>query len=445
MKRIVFALLLLFVGVGVLPAAAQEMIEIEFVHNFGDEQDVRGGAVQAIADAFMAENPNIKVNVSSPSTDYTELFNGALLSAEQGNAPHIVQVEEGLTQLAADSGFFTPISELASEEQLASLEDVMPVVRNYYNIGDVVWSIPWNSSNPLLYYNATMFETVGLDAAPATFEELTAACDTLMAQAEALNIRACINFPMVSWFPEQWVAMQGGLLANNDNGRSARATEMLYTSPELLKVVNWWKALADKDYYTYSGRPNDYNGEAIGFLSKQTAMTINSTAGLTNFLTFSKAQGFELGVAPLPLPDEEATNGGTVGGASLWITSGHPEAEMQAAVDFVFFMTNTENDMAWHKASGYFPNRQSSIEQLTEEGWFDEAPAFKIALDQLAAAKGTIANAGAVIGPSAEVRGVLIEAFQSIIDGGEDPQAALEAAKARADAILADYNALVEG
>lgn len=439
---LLFVLLLLTVT-----AQAQEQIEISFVHIFGGEQDTRGGAVQEIANAFMEQNPNITVTVTSTSTDYTELFNGALLSAEQGSAPHIVQVEEGLTQLAADSGFFTPISDLASEEQLASLEDVLPVVRNYYNIGDVVWSIPWNSSNPLLYYNRNLFEAAGLDPdmPPTTFEEVTAACETIMAMAEELAINACINFPMTAWFVEQWVAMQGGLLANNDNGRSARATEMLYTSPEMLNVVNWWKDLADNGYYTFSGTPNDYNGEGISFLSKQTAMTINSTAGLTLFQNFSAAQGFELGVAGLPVPNAEADNGGTVGGASVWITSDHPEAELQAAVDFVFFLTNVENDQAWHKASGYFPNRQTSIDALTEEGWFDAAPAFQIALDQLAAAKGTPANAGAVIGPSAEVRGYLVEAFQSVVDGGEDPQAALEAAKSRADATLADYNELVEG
>lgn len=444
MKKLSLALILLFLLS--FTVSAQENIEITFVHIFGGEQDTRGEAVQAIADAFMAENPGITVTVTSTSTDYTELFNSALLAAEQGSAPHIVQVEEGLTQLAADSGVFTPISDLASEEQLASLDDVLPVVRNYYSIGDVTWSVPWNSSNPLLYYNRNMFEAAGLDpdVAPTTFEELTAACDAIMAIAEELGITRCINFPMVSWFPEQWVAMQNGLLANNDNGRSARATEMLYDGPELLNVLTWWKDLADKGYFAYSGTANDYNGEGIAFLSKQSAITINSTAGLTLFQTFSKAQGFGLGVARLPIPDATATNGGTVGGASVWITNGHPDAEMQAAVDFVFFLTNTENDIAWHKASGYFPNRQSSIEQLTAEGWFDENPFYKIALDQLADAEGNVANQGAIVGPSAEVRGMLIEAFQSVVDGGEDPAEALAAAKTRADATLADYNSLFE-
>jgi hypothetical protein len=43
------------------------------------------------------------------------------------------------------------------------------------------------------------------------------------------------------------------------------------------------------------------------------------------------------------------------------------------------------------------------------------------------------------------VRGALIQALQSIADGGEDVEAALTVAKARAEAALADYNATVGG
>ncbi|MBK8137025.1 MAG: extracellular solute-binding protein [Chloroflexi bacterium] len=426
-------------------ASAQEPVEITFAHIFGGEQDSRVEVIRAIADEFQAANPGVTITLVSPSTDYTELFNSALLSASQGDAPTIVQVEEGLTQLAADSQFFTPIGDLATPEQLASLDDVLPVVRSYYAIGDTLWSLPWNSSNPILFYNRGMFELAGLDpdTPPATFADLTAACESIMSRREQLGVDACVNWPMATWFVEQWVAMQDALIANNDNGRTARASEMLYTDPAVKSVVEWWADLATKGFYTYSGTPNDYTGEGIAFLSKRTAITINSTAGITLFNQFSVVQGIELGIAGLPVPNAEATNGGTVGGASVWISAGATDAQKRAATDFLFFLTSTENDIKWHKGSGYFPNRVTSIEALTAEGWFETAPAFGIALGQLQAAGGTIANAGAVIGPSAEVRGFLVSAIQSIIDGGETVDAALEAAKAQADATLADYNTLV--
>lgn len=442
MRRLAFISVLLLAVVGFMPAMAQDTIEISFVHIFGGEQDSRGAVVQQIADAFMAENPGITVTLLSTSTDYTEVFNNALLSADQADAPNIVQVEEGLTQQAADSGYFTPVGEVASAEQLATLDDVLPVIREYFSIGDVLWSLPWNTSNPILYYNKGMFEAAGLDpnAPPSTFAEITAACEAIM--AANTELAACINWPMSTWFAEQWVSMQNGLITNNDNGRTARATEVFYTSPEMLEILTWWDELADAGYFTYSGTPVDFNGEGIAFLSQQTAMTINSTAGLTLFQNFARLQEIDLGVTRLPLPDEEATNGLTTGGASVWLSADQSEEELQASVDFIFFLTNTDNDIIWHQGSGYMPTRQSSIDRLTADGWFDENPNFRIAVDQLSESQQNAATAGAVIGPSAEVRGFLISAFQSVIDGGEDPAAALEAAKIQADEVMAEYNSL---
>ena len=176
MKR--FAVLMILMLAAFTAVSAQETVELTFVHIFGGEQDSRVEVLRAIADEFEAANPGVTITLQSPSTDYTEVFNAALLSASQGDAPTIVQVEEGLTQLAADSTFFVPVGSLASAEQLASLEDVLPVVRNYYAIGDDIWSIPWNSSNPLFFYNKNFFRAAGLDpdVPPATFADVTAAC-----------------------------------------------------------------------------------------------------------------------------------------------------------------------------------------------------------------------------------------------------------------------------
>ena len=443
MKKLFALMAVLFLAMSFV-SAQDEVVEIEFVHIFGGD-DPRGQAVQAIADAFMEQNPGVVVTVSSPSTDYTELFNTALLAAEQGNAPELVQVEEGLTQLAADSGFFVPVSEVADEDQLASLDDILPTVRAFYTIGEEVWSIPWNSSNPVLYYNRGMFEAAGLDAdtPPATFQEMLDDCAAIV--ASDLELTSCANWPMASWFPEQWITMQDGLFVNNDNGRTARATEALCTSDEMKNVINWWAEMAANGYYSYSGTPNDYTGEFITFISGQSAMTINSTAGITVFQQFAEQQGLDLGIAALPIPSEDADNGVTVGGASVWITNGHSEAETQAAADFLFFLTSTEYDMLWHQNTGYFPNRISSIEQLTNDGWFEENPAFGLALDQLFNSNDNYSNAGSVIGPTVDVRTSLIQAIQSIVDGGEEVDAALEAAKTQADAALQDYNDLVGG
>lgn len=435
----------------VMPIAAQDApIEITFVHIFGevdnveDIVDVRIAVIQSIINDFMAENPNVVVRSRSTSTDYVEVFNNALAAAEQGTAPHVIQVEEGLTQIAADTQMFVPISDLATPEQLATLDDFLPQVREYYNVGDDIWGIPWNSSNPVLYYNRGMFEEAGLDpdSPPRTFAEVLEACEAITAALP--NLQSCTNWPMVAWFPEQWVAMQNVLIADNDNGRSARASEVFYDSDAMLFVAEWWQEMADRGFYSYTGSASNYTGEAGLFITRRTAMTINSTAGLTNFISLSDRFGIDLGVGRLFIPHEDATAGVTVGGASVWISAGHSDAELEAARDFVFFLTNTENNIRWHQGSGYFPNRTSALEQLEADGWFEENPFFAVAIDQLRESEVNVATAGAILGPSAQVRGFLIEAFQSIIDGGQDPLEALQIASQRGTAELQAYNSLFD-
>jgi sn-glycerol 3-phosphate transport system substrate-binding protein len=454
LRRYIPALLLLIVLsiTAITGLSAQSTIELEFVHIFGEVEneeeitDIRIAVIEGIIDDFEAQNPGITVRSRSISTNYIEVFDGALAAAQQGAAPHIVQVEEGLTQIAVDTGLFVPIGSIATDEQLLSLDDLLPQVRDYYTLGDEVWGIPWNTSNPILFYNKDMFRAAGLDpeTPPRTFDDMREMCGVLM--SADLNLSSCITWPMVAWFAEQWVVMQGGLLANNDNGRSARATEVYYNSTEMLRVVEWWQEMMGLGYFSYSGSRDNYRAELVPFGTKRVAMSISSSGALSNVVDLTSGGLFalDLGVGPLPIPDENATNGVTVGGASLWITDGHSDEELKAAADFIFFLTNTENDIRWYQGSGYFATRQSSVQQLEDMGWFEANPFYAVAINQLLGSQINIATAGPIIGPSAEVRSYLIDAFQSVIDGGEDPQAALNAAKQRADQELAAYNALFE-
>jgi len=150
-------------------------------------------------------------------------------------------------------------------------------------------------------------------------------------------------------------------------------------------------------------------------------------------------------VAPFPKPYADATNGITAGGAAVWVMAGHPDAETQAAVDFIFYLINTENIKTWHRASGYFPIRQSAIDELEAEGWFEENSAYFIPLQQLLDSTPNPANAGARLGAASQVRTTVIEAVLSVIDNDEDPAAALAAAQDRANKAIADYNSVIGG
>lgn len=454
MKKLSILMVILSLVMGVVfVSSAQDVIEIDFVHIFSD--DVRPAVLQGIIDEYQTMNPNVKINAYSTNSDsdYDEVFNSAMANADLGNAPTIVQIEDGLTQQAIDYGYFVPISDYATEEQMATLDDVFPSILGYFVEGDTLWSMPWNISNPVLYYNKNMFEAAGLDPEnpPRTFEEINVACEAIMAAIPQL--RACINWAMSSWYVEQWLAMSNELFVNNDNGRSDRATEALFTTPTMLEIATWWDNLDGNGYFTYTGRLNDMNGEGATFLTGCagkamrggcTAMTINSTAGITLIQGYSRTLGFQLGIGRLPAPSESATNGVTIGGGSLFVSIDQSDEEIQAAVDFIFFLTNTENAAKWHQGTGYMPVRQSSFDMLIADGFYDENPFFRIAIDQLSETIPNPASAGAALGPNTAVKGELLTTFQELMNGQFDtPETILEkltAAAGRANNQMADYN-----
>jgi sn-glycerol 3-phosphate transport system substrate-binding protein len=252
-----------------------------------------------------------------------------------------------------------------------------------------------------------------------------------------------ITWPLHTWFVEQWVCMQGGLLANNENGRAARATDVYADSEAMKRIMTWWKGLYEKEYYAYSGKPEDWDGANQIFITQQAPMLITSTSDVTFHQNAAAENGYELGTGFLPAPDGIDRNGVVVGGASLWMTKGHPEAEMDAAKTFLLWFTNTENMVRWHKGTGYFPVRKSAVEVVELQKWFERNPAYRAAFDQLLQTKVNRASQGALIGPFPEIRTIVSDAVQKIF-AGTPVDEALAAADKRADKALADYNKSVK-
>lgn len=427
MKRIS----LLFTLALVLFGAAMAQTKIEFWDAFGDQP--RNDWLKDRAAEWNAQNPDYEV-VVTPKGSYRDTLNAAVLAARQGTPPHIVHVFEVGSQQAYDSGLFIPVGDIPGEFDTS---DYIAPVLNYYTIGGTVNSIPFNSSNPVLYLNEDLMEQAGLDPAdpPQTFSEVIADCDALNATGADAT---CVGFSLNGWFFEQWMAEQNALLANNENGRDGRATEVLLTSPAALTIVNWIKTLNDAGNYTYSGKLEDWDGSDAAFSQGKVMFHITSTADIGNNLA-AVGDSFTMGTAMLPVPDDSDRTGVIVGGGSLWIMKDHPTDELQAARDFVLYMTNTDNMISWHKLTGYFPVRTSSIDKLEAEGWFQQNPLFKVAFDQMTETKAVPATAGALIGPFPQVRTIVEQAIQKVL-AGADVDTAMAEAKKLADAALTEYN-----
>ncbi len=441
-RKLLVLCLALMLALAVVPAFAQEPIEVKFWHIFQDEN--RKNWTQGVADAFNAQFPQYNV-VPEAFESYEVLLDAATQALEQGNAPALLQYFEVATQNARDLGYFKPVADaLGDRTELNGLQvnfdDFIQPVVNYYTLDGKFTSFPWNSSSPILYTNTGLLEAAGIEAPPATWQELEAACEAILALDDAPDY--CVTWPNHGWFFEQWMAQQDAPLANNDNGRAARATEVLLTSDAAVNIATWWQEMYNKGYFYYSGTQRDWTSVEQAIQTAQVAFAITSSADARNITEAAAGNSIDIVTTRMPYDGEVGWTGNLIGGASIWLLDGlTPEVE-DGALTFLLFLTDTENAASWHQATGYLPIRQSAVDLLESEGWFETNPNFLTASDQINNSTVTVATSGALIGTFVETRNIVTQAIEDLMLQGGDPAERLATAKADADALLADYNAL---
>jgi sn-glycerol 3-phosphate transport system substrate-binding protein len=421
----------LTVALAIGVVASAQNVNIEFWHTFGDE--LRFDWIQARANAYNEANPDVEVvPVYKGVSD--ETLQAAVLAARQGQAPALVQVDGVSSQLALDSGIFQPVSSIREVD----FSDYIEPVISYYTLNSQVNSIPFNSSSPVLYFNKDLMREAGLnsDEPPTTFGEIEETCATF----DAAELGAtCVALTPYSWLFEEWMSQQNAELLNNGNGREGRATSSNVNSTEGRRIFQFHKDLDDQGYLTNTGTLADTTGTNAIFGEQKALMTINSTAGLGNLLVAAEESGFELGVGVMPIPDDTERNGVSIGGASIWVSGTASPEEAEAALDFALFLTNTENMADWHKVTGYYPVRTSSVELLRQQGWFEGNPLQVVAFNQLLETHPNIANSGPLTGANLEVRTILEQSLQKVLSGQEVDEVA-RTAQEQVDAALVRYN-----
>ncbi len=80
-----------------------------------------------------------------------------------------------------DTKRILPVQNFIDKEKLSLVDDLEPAVARYYTIGGKLYSLPFNSSAPVMYYDRNAFKEVGLDPDKKiwTYDELLDAAKKL--------------------------------------------------------------------------------------------------------------------------------------------------------------------------------------------------------------------------------------------------------------------------
>ena len=449
-----FSLLLLAAALAVAAAcggsgepASQEIrpagpVSITFWHSMSASNL---DTLEALVQQFNASQNEVTVNLVSQGV-YDDSLNKFLASlGRASDLPALIQIEDASTQLMVDSQEITPVQDFIDRENF-DLSNFEPRVLDYYRVGDRLYSMPFNLSSPVLYYNKNDFREVGLDPEkpPQTLEELKEYSQKLLRKDGAGNItRSGVALDEMSWNFEEWLAKAGALFVNNGNGRDSRATEAVFNGPEGKAIFQWWADMVKSGLAFNVGRNPSYADGLFAIASGRASMTITTSAALRSVFDVIEAggaQGLELGVGPMPAP--QSPDGGiSVAGASLWIVKARPEAEQEAAWKFIRFMVEPEQQAAWYAGSGYFPIRRDAFNLPAAQQAEAKYPYLRVAPQEFQEGAVNRATQGFLLGPFSKIRSeVVTTAIESMLLTNTSPDDAIDQAASDATKFIEEYN-----
>ncbi|TCZ58563.1 sn-glycerol-3-phosphate ABC transporter substrate-binding protein UgpB [Roseicella aquatilis] len=378
--------------------------------------------------------------VPSFKGSYTDTMTGAIAAWRANNPPHIVQVfEVGTATMMSAGPAIRPVHQLLAESGIAlDPKRYLAGVRGYYSDtqGRLI-SMPHNSSSAIMWINLDAFEKAGLSTTdlPRTWTQIRAAAEKLKA-ANATPVAMTTSWPTWVHF-EQMAAMHDVPFATLANGFEGLGTELRITSPLFVKQVEMLLVLAKDGMFRYGGRDNAADGL---FVAGEAAISFMSSSLRARV---AKEAKFKWASVPLPYHDDiiQSPKNGVIGGASLWTLTARNRtpAEYKAVAEFFRFISEAEQDLWWHKATGYVPITLAGYEKARAEGYYAQNPGADAAIIQLSRAEPTPNSMGFRLGGLVEIRNIIQEELEKALQGQQTATQALESANRRGNVVLRNF------
>lgn len=409
-------------------ASEVDKTTISFWHSMGG---VNGQAIDTLVQKFNDENEYGITVEAEYQGSYDDALN-KLKSAQIGNmGADLVQVYEIGTRFMIESGWIVPMQSMvnADEYDTSVLESNLAA---YYTINDMLYSMPFNSSTPLMYYNKDMFDAAGITEIPDSLESIAQIGDKLLDS----GAQEVMSLGIYGWFFEQFIGKQGLEYANNGNGRTEAATAVAFDeNGAAANILNEWKNLYDLGYAPNVGKGGDAG--LADFSAGKSAITLGSTASLKQILQDVDGK-FEVGTAYFPKVKSTDEGGVSIGGASLWALDNNDPKKLRATWEFVKFLISPESQAFWNAETGYFPvNVDAHDEDVFKEN-IEKYPQFETAIDQLH--DSAPQYAGALLSVFSEARAIVESEIESMLNGNETVDEAVDSMASQINDAIEEYN-----
>ncbi|NQX69792.1 ABC transporter substrate-binding protein [Paenibacillus alba] len=379
--------------------------------------------IDQLAADFHKENPTITVKPVYGGS-YQDTMTKVVTSVQGGTSPDLAVL------LSTD---------LYSLLSMNAIEDLTPRFnKEYFNgfydafmgntkSGETVWSVPFQRSTIVLYYNKDLFKKAGLnpDKAPANWTEMREAASKLTVKDSAGKTSQWgIEIPSTGY---QYWMLQALSLQTGTNIVSNDGKNVYFNKPEVQEALQYYTDLGRKDKVMPEGTL-EWATVPSDFISGKTAMMYHTTGNLTKVKTDAK---FDFGVSFLPANKKY---GSPTGGGNLYVFKGIPEDRKKAAVKFIEFLTQPQRVAQWSIDTGYVGTTKAAYETDLLKNYVKDFPQAAVARDQLQYADSELSTF-----QNGQVTKLFNDNIQAALLGNMSPKEALDKSQQQADDILKTF------
>ncbi len=412
---------------GTLNVRAQTKTKIDFYYPV----QVGGPITKVIEDyigRFQAKFPNIEV---SPvyAGNYQDTTTKALTAA-RANTPPAVAVLLAVDKFTLiDEGVIEPLDAyIKTDADKAWLNGFHKPFLDGGVALDKLWSIPFQRSTAVLYYNKQAFKEAGLDPEkpPKTWDEMVQFGKAVTTKDSAGRVmRWGVGIPgnvgSAQWLFEALCAQNGARLVNDTGNKT------FFDDPKVVEALQYWTDLS-KVHNIHPPGILQWGTAPADFLAGRLAMLWHTTGNLTNVRANAK---FPFGLAPYPGHPKPAS---VLGGGNIYIFKKAPSEQKAAAIELMKFLTSDEILADWSIKTGYVAPRPGSWETGAMKKYVAEVPEALVALNQIPVSVPEFSTYN-----NEQNTKPLNDAIAAALTNAKDPASALKEAQAAADRVLSPY------
>ena len=353
--------------------AASAPVQVSFWEGMSGQL---GQVLQSMVNEFNQTHPGIHVTAT-----YEGSYSGGgpmqeklLAAVASGKVPDLVQLEIHSMPLFSANGALEPLDAMMAASANDKKSDFLPGLLNNTSYQGKTYGIPFNRSVPVLYYNPVMFAKKGIKTAPSTWAQLEK-------DAKLLTVKGNGQTKVYGFEPvNQWWFFESLVWSNDGHLMNKGLTQATFDTPAAAAGMQLWQSMKNAGTLAANSGPNEWTQTIEDFGHGRTAMYIGSAGDMGQI----KQTGIPYKAAFVPMFKHYAV---PTGGANAAIMAKAPEAQKQAAWQFIEWFTQPAQTSRWSQLTGYMPVKKAALTSPTMTAFYKSHPNHKVPVMELAYAK----------------------------------------------------------